>query len=147
MKRSEQFCHLLEGLQDVYDSGDRAAVDQYEHSLQVATRAVRAGADTEFVVVAMLHDVFRILAPATHGEAIAEALGDRLSTDRYHILAFHGVWQHDVVHGTNHTEDYKHESWYADACRLGQWDADSFDPTYPSLDISELMPFLEEFVD
>lgn len=131
--RSAYFLGLVNDLRHVHDAGARACVDQREHSVQCATRAVLDGADDEMVVVALLHDAFRVLAPATHGEALAEAIGDRLSPGRAEVLRHHSVWQHDAVHGTRRAEAFAGEAWYADACALGRWDADAFEVGYPSL--------------
>ncbi len=54
-------------------------VDLYEHSLQTASRALADGADEELVVVALLHDVGELLAPACHGE-----IGKGKSCTRWH---------------------------------------------------------------
>jgi hypothetical protein len=51
-----------------------ALVDMYEHSLQTATRARRAGADTETVVCALLHDIGEVLSGTNHGEIPAALL-------------------------------------------------------------------------
>ena len=45
-----------------------AQVDLFEHALQTATRAHRAGADDEMVVCALLHDVGELLSPSNHGD-------------------------------------------------------------------------------
>lgn len=134
--RSDLFLRLLADLRVVHDAGDRGRVDQLEHSLQMATRADRAGADDELVVVALLHDVFRVLAPAAHGPALALALSDRLTRDRVEILAHHSAWQHDAVHGSEQVLEFHGESWWVDACRFGAWDAASFSPGYDTLPLT-----------
>ncbi|HXV25008.1 MAG TPA: HD domain-containing protein, partial [Alphaproteobacteria bacterium] len=45
--------------------------DRYQHSLQTATRAERAGADEETVAAALLHDIGDTIAPLTHGKVAA----------------------------------------------------------------------------
>lgn len=145
--RSHIFLALLEGLRGVYDGGARGAVDQYEHSLQCASRAARDGVDDELVAVALLHDCFRVLAPAAHGEALALAIGDRLSRDRAAVLYNHSAWQHDAVHGTACAAKFATLRWYPDACRLGAWDAASFDPGYESLPVGMFIPGLRRLLD
>ena len=43
-------------------------VSRLEHSLQSATRALRAGESEEMVVAALLHDIGDELAPMNHSE-------------------------------------------------------------------------------
>lgn len=134
--RSAYFLGLVDDLRHVRDGGARACVDQREHSVQCATRAVLDGADDELVCVALLHDAFRVVAPATHGEALAEAIGDRLTPGRVAVLRHHSAWQHDALNGTRRAEAYIHRGWYADGCALGRWDAASFEAGYPALPLS-----------
>jgi hypothetical protein len=98
VKRSAQFIDLIYDLEDVYDDGPdgRDAVDQYEHSVQTGTRALRAGLPDRLVALAVLHDAFRVIAPYNHGEALAVAIGDRLTPEEKAILANHSAWQHDI---------------------------------------------------
>lgn len=147
MTRADLFLLLLGQLSEVYDAGDRGAVDQLHHCLQTATRAGHAGADDELVAVALLHDVFRVIAPASHGEALSEAIGDRLTHDRVQVVRYHSVWQHDALHATTRAAVFGAESWYADACRLGEWDAASFDAAYPSRTLGSFVPLLRQLLD
>jgi predicted HD phosphohydrolase len=48
-----------------------ARVSLYEHSLQTATRALRAGEDEETVVVALLHDIGELMSPSSHGTSFS----------------------------------------------------------------------------
>ena len=134
--RARSLQDLLYGLDAVRDSTPgRDAVTSLEHSLQVATLAAKAGADPELCAVALLHDVFHSVATTTHGEALALALRDRLTCDRFEILWHHTAWQHDAIHHTSRQMTYYDQSWFTDACRLGKWDACSFDPH------AEIFPF------
>jgi len=49
-------------------------IDRLQHVLQSATRAERDGADDDWVVAALLHDLGDVLAPFSHGEYAAEIL-------------------------------------------------------------------------
>jgi predicted HD phosphohydrolase len=49
-------------------------VTRLEHALQSATRAQRDGADTDWIVAALLHDVGDGLAPQNHDRFAAEIL-------------------------------------------------------------------------
>ena len=58
-------------------------VDRLEHSLQCASRAHRAGASEELVVVALLHDIGDMLAPLNHSEMAAAILRPYVSEEAY----------------------------------------------------------------
>src|SRR4051794_17666454 len=49
-------------------------VTRLEHSLQSATRAHRAGKDSEYIAAALLHDIGDALAPISHGELVGAVL-------------------------------------------------------------------------
>merc|ERR1711868_189519 len=59
---------LFELLESVKGVEPKNPVDLFEHGVQSATRAFRAGEDTETVVCALFHDVGELLSPACHGE-------------------------------------------------------------------------------
>ena len=63
-----------------------ALVDRYEHSLQTATRALRAGECEEIVVAALLHDIGDILAPLNHAAIAAEILKPFVSRQVHWML-------------------------------------------------------------
>jgi predicted HD phosphohydrolase len=149
VKRSAQFIDLIYDLEDVYDDGPdgRDAVDQYEHSVQTGTRALRAGLPDRLVALAVLHDAFRVIAPYNHGEALAVAIGDRLTPEEKAILANHSAWQHDILEGTNWTDEFKDSPWYEDGRKFGQFDAESFDPDYDSLPLVAFYSKIEALLD
>ncbi len=118
----------------------RRAVTSLAHSGQTATRALRDGASSEWIAVALLHDVLHTLAPATHPEAVAVLLADRLSADACAVLAVHGEFQHDAVHGTHLADRYLPSGWYSAAVRFSEWDRLSFDPLYPAMTVDALWP-------
>lgn len=148
MRRSETYISLLKDLDNTYDSTPgRHLVSALTHSVQTAQRALAANADREMVVCALLHDAFRLIAPETHGEAIAIALSDCISLERMLILVTHSEWQHDAIHGTNRHERYRSCNWYEDACRFGEWDASSFDVDEPAPNVENFRLMLEEVLD
>src|SRR6202162_5304787 len=67
-------------------------VSRLEHSLQTATRALRAGADEELVVAALIHDVGDELAPYNHAEVAASILRPYVRPEVTWIIARHGVF-------------------------------------------------------
>ncbi len=68
-------------------------VTRLGHSLQAATRAMRAGEDEEMVVCALVHDVGDVLAPANHSEVAAAIVRPYVSERNHWIMKHHGVFQ------------------------------------------------------
>ena len=64
---------------DTPDTMLGARVSLYEHSLQTATRAYRAGEDEETVVISLLHDVGELMSPSAHGDVVAGILKPYIS--------------------------------------------------------------------
>jgi len=79
----------------------RMLVDNYEHSLQTATRAFRAGEDEETVVVALLHDMADHLeiGMLDHGELAVAMMGPYISDENCWLLKLH-------VEVLNHNRTY-----------------------------------------
>ena len=68
-------------------------VTRLGHSLQAATRALRAGEDEEMVVCALVHDVGDMIAPANHSQAAAAVVRPYVSDRSHWIIQHHGVFQ------------------------------------------------------
>jgi predicted HD phosphohydrolase len=62
---------LLNAMVELDSSLSGYKVTRLGHSLQAATRAWRAGADTDWVIAALLHDIGDIYAPYNHDEYAA----------------------------------------------------------------------------
>ena len=123
-------------------------VTRLEHSLQVATRAHRAGEDEEMVMVALLHDIGDVLAPTNHSEVAAAVLRPFISEDRYWIVKHHGLFQgHYFFHhygmdpdGRDRYRDHPLYQATVDFCE--RYDQVSFDPEYDA----EALEFFEPMV-
>ena len=111
-------------------------VNRLEHALQSATRARRSGADTEWVVAALIHDIGDGIAPMNHDKFAAEVLRPYVRPEVTWTVAHHGIFQlyyTGVFQGKNNLarEKYKDELYYSscvDFCE--HWDQVSFDPDY-----------------
>ena len=139
---------LLESLR----GGDAAGytLNPYDHSLQAATRALRAGESTEMVVCILFHDAADRLAPANHGQIAAELLRPFVSDD--HLLD--GADARPVPEGELHqsrllgqrrprrdaraAQDHPAFELTRRFCR--DYDAPSFDPAYDSLPLDASCP-------
>jgi predicted HD phosphohydrolase len=136
-------CKLDTGLQGY-------PVSRLGHSLQTATRALRAGADDELIVAALIHDVGDDLAPYNHSEVAAGIIRPYVRPEVTWIVEQHGLFQtyyyaHHYGRDRHAREKFHDHPWYR-ACRdfCADWDQCSFDPGYPSEPLSTFEPRLRE---
>src|SRR3954467_305497 len=69
------------------------AVDRLTHSLQTATRAMRAGEDEEYVVCALLHDIGDTLGSYNPADIAAAVLKPFVSAENHWMVEQHAVFQ------------------------------------------------------
>ena len=125
-------------------------VTRLGHSLQAATRAWRAGADTDWVVAALLHDIGDIYAPYNHDEYAAAILKPFVREQVTWVVEKHGDFQRlyyaHHVGGNRHARDrYKGHAYYDDCAAFCEaWDQSSFDPAYPMLTVQDFAPLVRE---
>jgi predicted HD phosphohydrolase len=128
---------LLEAMVALNKSLSGYQVTRLGHSLQSATRAWRAGADIDWVVSALLHDIGDIYAPYNHDEYAAAILRPFVREQCSWVVEKHGDFQllyyGDYVGANPHKRDAYHDSPYFDDCAefCEKWDQSSFDPDYP----------------
>jgi predicted HD phosphohydrolase len=125
-------------------------ITRLEHALQAATRAFREGADVDWVVGAVLHDIGDGLAPQNHDHFAAEIIRPFLREEVVWTVEHHGTFQ--MVYYAHHygwdqfeREKYKASPYYqscVDFCE--RWDQASFDPGYPSEPLSFFAPMVHE---
>ena len=125
-------------------------IDRYEHSLQSATRALRAEETPDLVVAALLHDIGDGFAPENHSEAAASILAPYVDAETHWIVKHHGLFQgyyyfHHLGGDRDARELYR-SSEYFDACArfCERYDQNCFDPDYPTLGIETFQPLLDE---
>ncbi len=129
---------LIETLRGLEESLDGYQVSRLEHSLQTATRARRAGADLDWVVAALLHDIGDQLAPFNHSEFAASVLRPYVREEVTWVVEQHGVFQsyyyaHHLGRDRNGRDAFVDHPWYqlcVDFC--AEWDQNSFDPDGPT---------------
>ena len=112
------------------------------HSLQSATRAERDGADTDWIVAALLHDIGDIYAPYNHDEYAATILRPFVREQVTWVVEKHGDFQL-VYYGEHVGADPEKRQAHAnhpyfDDCATfcARWDQNSFDPGYDTLPLS-----------
>jgi predicted HD phosphohydrolase len=141
---------LLTALVELDESLSGYQVTRLGHSLQAATRAWRAGADTDWVVAALLHDIGDIYAPYNHDEYAAAILKPFVREQVTWVVEKHGDFQrlyyaHHVC-GNPHARDrFKGHAYYDDCAEFCEaWDQSSFDPTYPMMTVQDFAPLVRE---
>ena len=108
------------------------------HSVQSATRAYRDGADIDWIVSALLHDIGDIFAPYNHDEYAATILKPFVREQCTWVVEKHGdfqmIYYGDHVGGNPNKRDaYKDHPYFEDCVEFCErWDQSSFDPTYDS---------------
>ncbi len=132
---------LLTALVSLDESLSGYQITRLGHSLQSATRAERDGADTDWIVSALLHDIGDIFAPYNHDEYAATILRPFVREQCTWVVEKHGDFQmlyygHHVG-GNQHKRDaYKGHPYFDDCAEFCErWDQSSFDPDYDTLPI------------
>ncbi|MDA7423470.1 HD domain-containing protein [Thalassococcus lentus] len=125
-------------------------ITRLEHGLQSATRAERDGADIDWVVGALLHDIGDGLAPQNHDRMSAEVIRPFVRWDVAWVVEHHGIFQmfyygHHYGWDRNAREQFKDHPCY-DSCAAfcERWDQSSFDPDYDSKTLEHFEPMVRE---
>ncbi len=128
---------VLVALGALSDSLGGYRVTRLEHSLQSATLARREGADRDWVVAALLHDLGDELAPSNHGAYAASILEPYVREEVTWVVRHHGVFQawyyaHHLG-GDRHARDRYRDHPWAELCEqfCERWDQAAFDPDGP----------------
>lgn len=125
-------------------------VDRYTHSLQTATRALKAGRDDEYVVCALLHDIGDTLGTFNHFDIAAAILKPVVSDENLWMIQNHGIFQgyyffHHIGLDRNLRDRFRGHPHYdrtEEFCAL--YDNPAFDPNGETLPISEFEPMLRK---
>jgi predicted HD phosphohydrolase len=123
-------------------------VTRLEHALQTATRALRDGADEDWVLAALLHDIGDGLAPQNHDRFAAEIIRPFVREEVTWVVEHHGAFQmvyYAHHYGWNQFERDKHaDSPHYQACVdfCERWDQFSFDPDYQSEPLEAFAPMV-----
>ena len=142
----DRLLDILASMQNADSLG--SPINLYMHSLQTATRAMRAGEDDELVVVALFHDVGEALCDNQHGLVAAELLSPWISERRTWLLVQHVAFQqfHFVNHPSverNARDRFFGHPFYAETARFCQlYDQNSFDSDYPTAPLQEFVPIV-----
>ncbi|MEM8498506.1 MAG: HD domain-containing protein [Pseudomonadota bacterium] len=125
-------------------------VTRLEHALQSATRAEADGADLDWVVGALLHDIGDGLAPQNHDRFAAEVIRPFVRWDVCWVVEHHGIFQmiyyaHHYGWDRNARDEFKDHPCFAQCETFCErWDQASFDPDYSSKDLEYFAPMVRE---
>ena len=141
---------VLASLRTLDDGLGGYRVTRLEHALQAATRAERDGADIDWVVAALVHDIGDGLAPENHSQMAAAILRPYVRAEVTWVVAMHGVFQqhyygHHLGLDPDAREVYRDHPWF-DSCErfCERWDQAAFDPSYPSESLAHFEPMVRE---
>jgi len=141
---------VLAMLASLADITDGFAVDQLVHSLQTATRAEEAGADTELIVASLCHDIGKAVSVTNHPKIAAEILRPYVREEVFLAISAHQDFQGRHYYeyfnlSPDARDQYKGEPWYSLAERFAdEWDQTSFDPDYPTHSLEHFEPMVRE---
>lgn len=141
---------LLSALVDLDEGLSGYKVTRLGHSLQSATRAWRDGADIDWVVSALLHDIGDIYAPYNHDEYAATILRPFVREQCSWCVQTHGDFQmiyygHHVGGNANKRDKFIGHKYFDDCAEFCErWDQSSFDPNYDTLPIEHFAPMVHK---
>ena len=141
---------LLAALVDLDKGLSGYQVSRLGHSLQAATRAEYDGADIDWIVAALLHDIGDIYAPYNHDEYAASILRPFVREQVSWVVEKHGDFQ--LVYYGEHVganpakrDAYADNPYFEDCATFCErWDQSSFDPEYDQLPLSHFAPRVRE---
>lgn len=141
---------LLKAMVDLDQSLSGYQITRLGHSLQSATRAWKDGADTDWIVSALLHDIGDIYAPYNHDEYAAAILRPFVREQCTWVVEKHGDFQ--MLYYGQHvgTDPHKRDAYaghiYFDDCAAfcERWDQSSFDPDYENQPLEFFIPKVRE---
>ena len=139
---------LLKFLSSLTETLEGYKISRLEHSLQSATRALKAGESEEMIVATLLHDIGDALAPMNHSQYAASILKPYVSEKTHWIIEKHGEFQayyyaHHLGGNRNKRDKYKGHKYYEACVELCEkYDQSSFDPNYKSLPLKDFEPML-----
>ncbi len=141
---------LLDALRDLDESLSGYKVTRLGHSVQSATRAWYDGADIDWVVSTLLHDIGDIYAPYNHDEYAATIIKPFVREQCTWTVEKHGdfqmIYYAQHVGGNPHKRDQFSGHAYFDDCATfcERWDQASFDPDYKDLPLDFFRPMVRE---
>ncbi len=142
---------LLAALEGLNETLSGYQVTRYQHSLQTATRAWRDGADPDWIVSSLFHDIGDFYAPYDHDKYAALVLRPFIREQCRWCVEMHGEFQliyygqfYDGYNQHKRDRHLGHKFFNDCAAFCERWDQASFDPDYDSFTIDFFLPFVDE---
>ena len=139
--------NLLASQQDA-PSPEGWLVNNYQHSLQCATRALRAGESEEFIVCALLHDIGQDLDPLGHDKIAGALLKPFVSEEHAWMIAHHQAFQlyfrtHSRFDKSACQQYWDHPYFEKTLYFCENYDQNCFDPDYDWLPLERFAPLVQ----
>jgi predicted HD phosphohydrolase len=125
-------------------------ISRLAHSLQTATRAERDGADIDWIVTALLHDIGDDLAPHNHESIAAAVIKPYVREECTWVCQHHGIFQlvyyaHHHGGDPNIRDQFQDHPYYPAAVEFCErWDQASFDPAYATQPLDHFAPLVHD---
>ena len=125
-------------------------ITRLDHALQSGTRAMRDGADIDWIVGALLHDIGDGLAPQNHDRLSAEVIRPFVRWDVAWTVEHHGIFQmlyyaHHYNWDRNARDRFRDHPVFKNCEEFCErWDQSSFDPEYPMEPLDTFEPMVKE---
>ncbi len=134
----------LEGITDGFNA------NQLVHSLQTATMAEQAGADTELIVASLCHDIGKLISVFNHPAIAAAILKPYVRPEVHDAIRVHQDFQgrhyyHHFGGDVNARDQYEGEPFYELAATFADdWDQQAFDPDREYYPLEHFEPMVRE---
>ena len=141
---------LIKALVELDEGLSGYKITRLGHSLQSATRAWHDGADIDWIVSALLHDIGDIYAPDNHDEYEASILRPFVREQCSWVVEKHGIFQmlyygEHIGSNPDKREKYRGHIYFQDCSDFCEyWDQKSFDPDYDTKPIDFFIPLVRE---
>jgi predicted HD phosphohydrolase len=143
---------VLEHLMALDQQASVFPLNRLGHSLQVATRASRAGKDDEYVFCALLHDIGDTLGTFNHQDIAAAVVKPFVRPEYHWMVQQHAIFQgyyfwHYIGGDRNAREKLRGHEWFdltEEFC--DEYDQSAFDVNYRSFDVEEFRPLVREMM-
>ncbi|MGI9402667.1 MAG: HD domain-containing protein [Rhizobiaceae bacterium] len=125
-------------------------ITRLDHGLQSATRAQKDGADLDWIIGALLHDIGDRLAPQNHDRMSAEIIRPFVRWEVSWVVEHHGIFQ--MLYYADHygwdknaREQFRDHPCFEVCSKFCEhWDQTSFNPDYNSYSLDHFKPMLQE---
>ncbi|NAS30761.1 HD domain-containing protein [Flavobacteriaceae bacterium R38] len=141
---------LIGHLKEMAKDDGAYKISRLDHVLQCATRAHRDGADADWIIAGLFHDIGDVLAPYTHGQVAAEIIRPFVKEEVAWVVRNHGSFQmfynkslsEEARNTRDKFKDHKFYQLAVDFCE--KWDQNSFDPNYKTETLDFFIPLIRE---